>query len=431
MDKNIIIAGAGHGGLSAAYNLAKAGYNVRVFEKSSRNEMGHDWLDVMSVNVLKNAGFPPVPDDLFTPYEVAVFHSPFNSVSVGRKGQIRESLAYVDRKRLIDFLISNCIDTGVDIQFDCGVKKAIFERNTVKGIELDSGEKVYAPLVIDACGMNSPVRQSLPVACGIQKKISSDDTFFVYRAYFNKLPSEMDVAKYNIHFFHCNKQGLDWVIQEPDAADLLIGGFGKLTDEQIEISVADFRQIYDMIGEDIVRGGQVKTIPVRKPLSNFICNGYAAVGDSASMVEPLSGSGINLSIKAGYILADTIIGAATDRYSIPVLWNYLYRFFREDGNFQLKSDVLKKMLTSVTCDDIEYLFVTRFLTDKELGGSGGKYSVKDLLDKVKSVVLKPSIVPALTQAGVGLASIKKVCEILPDKYDAVSVRRWMAEYDKL
>ena len=36
--KTILVAGAGHGGLSAAINLARKGYDVTVIEKQKREE---------------------------------------------------------------------------------------------------------------------------------------------------------------------------------------------------------------------------------------------------------------------------------------------------------------------------------------------------------------------------------------------------------
>ena len=50
--KNILVAGAGHGGLSAAAILAKNGYNVTVLEKSRREDIGHDWHDAMDIPAL-------------------------------------------------------------------------------------------------------------------------------------------------------------------------------------------------------------------------------------------------------------------------------------------------------------------------------------------------------------------------------------------
>ena len=54
--KNILVAGAGHGGLSAAAILAKNGYNVTVLEKSRREDIGHDWHDAMDIPAFITVG---------------------------------------------------------------------------------------------------------------------------------------------------------------------------------------------------------------------------------------------------------------------------------------------------------------------------------------------------------------------------------------
>ncbi|MCR5041882.1 MAG: NAD(P)-binding protein, partial [Clostridia bacterium] len=41
--EKIIVAGAGHGGLVAAAHFAKAGYDVTVYEKNAREDLGYDW----------------------------------------------------------------------------------------------------------------------------------------------------------------------------------------------------------------------------------------------------------------------------------------------------------------------------------------------------------------------------------------------------
>ena len=46
MKKRILVAGGGHGGIGAAYALAKNCYDVTVVEKNSRAAMGYDWTDI-------------------------------------------------------------------------------------------------------------------------------------------------------------------------------------------------------------------------------------------------------------------------------------------------------------------------------------------------------------------------------------------------
>lgn len=48
----IIIAGAGHGGLVAGALLAKAGHQVELYEKNSKENLGHDWEDRFDVKLL-------------------------------------------------------------------------------------------------------------------------------------------------------------------------------------------------------------------------------------------------------------------------------------------------------------------------------------------------------------------------------------------
>ena len=56
--KKVIVAGAGHGGLTAAYNLAKNGYDVTVIEKKKREDLGYDWDDSLSEAAFVGSGIP-------------------------------------------------------------------------------------------------------------------------------------------------------------------------------------------------------------------------------------------------------------------------------------------------------------------------------------------------------------------------------------
>ena len=45
MSRKIIVAGAGHGGLTAAALLAKAGFDVTIYERNEEGKLGYDWTD--------------------------------------------------------------------------------------------------------------------------------------------------------------------------------------------------------------------------------------------------------------------------------------------------------------------------------------------------------------------------------------------------
>ena len=55
MGKRIIVAGLGHGGIAAAASLARAGFDVTVYEKRKEGTLGYDWTDILAPGALKTA----------------------------------------------------------------------------------------------------------------------------------------------------------------------------------------------------------------------------------------------------------------------------------------------------------------------------------------------------------------------------------------
>ena len=51
MGKKIIVAGGGHGGIAAAAILAEHGFDITVYEKNKREDMGYDWTDIFDARV--------------------------------------------------------------------------------------------------------------------------------------------------------------------------------------------------------------------------------------------------------------------------------------------------------------------------------------------------------------------------------------------
>ena len=76
MSKKIIVAGAGHGGVIAAAKLAKAGFDVTVYEKQKRENIGHDWEDRFDFQTVLNAiEKDEMPDGVDFVFDNAVIQS--------------------------------------------------------------------------------------------------------------------------------------------------------------------------------------------------------------------------------------------------------------------------------------------------------------------------------------------------------------------
>lgn len=80
--KKIIIAGAGHGGLTAAYNLADKGYDITVIECKQRDELGYDWHDLLDHSAFDDSGIPRPSEDMIRYGVPTGFTNPSSTVKL-------------------------------------------------------------------------------------------------------------------------------------------------------------------------------------------------------------------------------------------------------------------------------------------------------------------------------------------------------------
>ncbi|MBQ8575134.1 MAG: NAD(P)/FAD-dependent oxidoreductase [Clostridia bacterium] len=435
--KKIVVAGAGIGGLVAAINLAKKGFDITIYESKDRSELGHDWCDTVYKPSFPEAGIPLPTPEHFTPYRVMSCRGPKKNIKVvaKRSDRIFEEVAYIDRKFLAEYLADLAEKNGVKFIFGVRVLSPVIENGFVTGLKVllyGKEKEIRADLVIDAAGIDSPVRKNLPKSFGIENEVKAEETLFTYRAYFARKSDEVTDPRYNTYFYHCRRASIDWVITEDEHIDVLVTGFGSLTKSAIEAAVADFQKDYPYIDTDkILRGGTTSRIPLRKSLPLFVGNGYAAVGDSAIMIEPLSGSGVRLSFGGGKILADTVT-EIDGKYSLEKLWKYQYRYFKECGEDQISVDIIKSVLTSIDADDMDYLFETEVLGAKEFAETGSaKYTANELLQKVAAIAKRPKLLKPLANAGMSIINSTLACNAMPENYSVQAVENWIKLYKKI
>lgn len=435
--KKIIVAGAGHGGLTAAYNLAKAGFDVTVFEKGAKEDLGYDWHDSMNYDAFDKSGVPRPPQELIRAGVPSGFENPSSSVKLVLPHD-PESGFMMDRKLLLSYLIEKAEEVGVKFVFNCEIKGAVLDKMRIAGISCEKDGKCFeekGDMVIDACGMNSPVRRSLPPCFGIRNGFEAKETFYVYRAYFENLTGENLDPQYLIGLFHNNKPGIDWVLTDEDSVDILVGKFGtagELTDEEIEESVSAYKSKHPFIGEKILRGGSKGVIPLSKMLPLIVANGYALVGDSAGMTIPLNGSGIVLSMCAGKILADKICDCDNEPFSIENLWRYEYEYFQTLGKDLVMIDILKNFFTNCKGKDVDYFLEKKILTEEQLDFNSGINITPKYILHVASVALPLiRLLAPLVENLKSIPSIDSVAAAMPEEYEKTAVEEWIEKYSKL
>ena len=438
--KKIVVAGAGHGGLIAATHLARAGYDVTVVEMKEKGNVGHDWHDMMDVPTVSDAGIdPPDEKDYHEGLNIS-YRSPKKGALVPTEFDRSKQPIHIDRKTLLNHLISQAEKAGAKIVYEHKILRPICSGAWVTGIVATDGEKEIeykADLVIDAAGMNSPVRSNLPSHFGILNEIESRNIFEIYRAYFKNSTGETVDNAFTVDMFHIDKPGIDWAMVTEEYVDVLIGKFkmcGDLTQDEIDTAIADYKKVYPFMSDEIIRGGSIAPIPIRRMLSLIVANGYAAVGDSAGMTIPLNGSGIILSILAGKILAQVVIEAGEKELTKSALWKYQYEYFTKHGKDLVIIDIIKNFFTYVKGDDVNYLLENGVLTAKEIAIADGKpleISPEYIYRQLKTCLPLAPLLPSLLKVFKTVPAMPFVVNSIPEEYDEYKVSRWVEKYSAL
>ncbi|MBR4728097.1 MAG: FAD-dependent monooxygenase [Clostridia bacterium] len=427
--QRILVAGAGHGGLVAAAKLAKQGFDVTVIEKEARAALGHDWEDRFTFSLMNDllgirecdfpAGSWRVRGD-------CAFISPAKRKRVEIFYDEAQAQRVMWRKPLIGMLLDAAQTAGVKFRFETPVLGPITEGTRVTGLRTQAGD-LEAALVIDAAGVFSPVRMSLPAACEIEQSPQRGDLFYAWRGYFNKTVETMPRCPFEVSLYHEGEQGLSWCCTNPDSVDLLIGRIDPLTDEKVRVQIGNYKKDHPWIGDQLLHGGQYGLIPVRRPLTLLVADGYAAVGDSAFMTTPMNGMGIDLSMQAGALLAETVAANAGQPMTAAVLWTYNRRYHIEYGAAASKNAGLKNALLSLPSAGVDFLFEQSVIQAADLAGAGKNMQLGALLGKFVRGMKNPPWFFAVLRGLIKGGKAAGFYAAPPQDFDRAAIRAWDAK----
>ena len=432
----IIIAGAGHGGVVTAIKLASEGHDVTIIEKRSQGYVGLPQSDVAEKSAFTYADIP-LPDEYKTVRNVITFIPKEKETAPLTIPAMDAESILVDRNILINHLISLAINAGAKIIYETEILAPIILGNRVCGVKTTE-ENFYCDLVIDACGVNSPVRNNLPTHLYVNKEIKKYDVIYTYRGYFNKVPGAKEPeTSYNIYLKDDGYKGFTWLVTEEDRVDVLIGRFYKPDDSEVAEILHNMHLENPHMGTELLQCGKYGEIPVSQPLSVLVADGYAAIGDSAFMTIPLKGSGIAYCIKTGKILADCILNDANGCYTAKNLWEYERAFFKEMGFPICRMAILKNLLHYMTAQEINDLFAQNLVTTDEIAkimnekldavlNSKGFTTVKD---KVKLVRDNPLLKEMLTNTALWMGRLAVIETGFPNKYNEEDIKKWSEKYN--
>ena len=172
-DRKVIVIGAGAAGMMAAYSSALCGNKVTVFERNEKagkklfitgkgrcNITNDSDVETILNNIITNRKFMYSAIYSFSNEDVKAF---FEENGLHLKVERGNRIFPVSDKSsdVINTLKKALRNENVEIEYNILVKDLVVEDNTVKGVVLKDGRKVYADKVIMATGgMSYPVTGS-------------------------------------------------------------------------------------------------------------------------------------------------------------------------------------------------------------------------------------------------------------------------------
>ncbi|MGN0443871.1 MAG: NAD(P)/FAD-dependent oxidoreductase [Acutalibacteraceae bacterium] len=438
MKEKIIVAGAGHGGIVAAYYLAKEGYDVTVYERGKEGKLGHDQGDSIHLDGFEKSGIP-VPEKWYVKRTPIAFCLP--GTDLEPLVQADSADAYnveIDRNALYEHLITLAAEAGAKFVYECEIIAPVILASRVVGIRTSMGD-FYGGLIIDACGLDSPLRTQLPESFHIKNGYGKYDVLSAYRAYYKRVEGEETPAlRYQVSLVPGEDCGLSWIVTNEDNVDILIGAFDSINQERIDKYLEIYRKENPHMGSELVRGGSVMDIPVRQPLSILVADGYAAIGDSAYMTVPIKGSGIGYSMRAGKMLADCVINDEDGFLNRESLWQYQVDFYKEIGNQAAILAIAKNAFPMLTVDVIDYAFREKIISSEDMELFGNEQGllkvllslkISELTGKAKKVVTNPEIRKLLKSLAKNVTKYLIIDRAFPEEYDSEAIMKWADNYD--
>ena len=300
---DVTVVGGGPCGSFTAFNLAKQGANVTVFEEHGEIGVPSHCPGHLSIKGLKRLGLYPLPEEIVeNTFYGAIFHSP-----KGKSFSVRFSqpvTCVVNRVLFDKYIAEMAEDAGVQYHLNSQVDSPIIEDGFVKGISIKQDgktrEKSFAKIVIDTEGISSRILRLAGLSAlnrhmlvnGVQAEVENvKDTepdmveVFLGKDYatgFYAWLTPIDDGK--------AKVGLATKTGNPK--ELLRRLMFKHPVASKKLHTAKIIQIGF---HPLTLGG-----PVTKTYSN----GFLAVGDVASQVKPTTGGGVIFGMTCARVAAE-------------------------------------------------------------------------------------------------------------------------------
>lgn len=386
---DLIVVGAGPGGLTAGKEAAKLGLKTLILEK--RQEIGVPVRcgEGISADLFKTFNIKPKREWIAQAIRGAIVFSPSGKKVVIDYGKI---IGYIlERKMFEKGLAILASKAGAKIQAKTTVTELIKENGFVKGVKaefIDNKEEYRSKVVIGADGVESKVGRM----AGLKKNIAlvNIDSGFQYEMTNIDLD---DPEMIELYFGEkIAKRGYVWIFPKGKGRANVGIGIGGFVEKSAKYYLDNFIKNHKNFKNGSIIEVNGGAIPVGGFLDKMATNGLMLIGDAANQVNPIHGGGMHEAMTAGKIAAEVAKKAVEKNdFSERVLIEYQKRWWEERGNHLKRVENFKEVVEKLSDDDLN------MLADKLTGKDLVDFSDGKNLTKLGKILLKNPKLIALTR----------------------------------
>jgi geranylgeranyl reductase family protein len=349
---DVIVVGGGPCGSFTAFNFAKQGANVTVFEEHGEIGVPSHCPGHLSIKGLKRLGLYPLPEEIVeNTFYGAIFHSP-----KGKSFSVRFSqpvTCVVNRVLFDKYIAEMAEDAGVQCHLNSRVESLIIEDGFVKGVSIKQDgtkkEKI-SKIVVDAEGISSRILR-LAGLSGLNRHMLVNG---VQAEVENVKDTEPDMVEvflgkdYAMGFYA-------WLIPVGDGK-AKVGLAAKTGNPKELLSRLMFKHPVASKKLHTAKIIQIGFHPLTLggPVTKTYSNGFLAVGDAASQVKPTTGGGVIFGMTCARVAAEVAYEALSKNDFSSEFLSAYQRRCKEILGFDVKVMMkIRKMLNIMSDEKVD------------------------------------------------------------------------------
>ncbi|MCK4844673.1 MAG: NAD(P)/FAD-dependent oxidoreductase [Candidatus Heimdallarchaeota archaeon] len=431
--RDVIIVGAGIAGCVLAFHLATAGLKVTIYEKSAKDNIGHDWCDSIEKKAFQLAGIlAPKGEEKRANRDHLVILSPDLLSKI--------HLSYydywiVDRKLFQKRLLYCAEKAGAEFCFNTEIVEPVGKGMWVIGVKKLDGEIVTAKLVVDCSGIDRILGNNIEIL-DLNLTLEDNEIALAHRETHkiedSKLKwGENEISKKHLYYRYGYEKGYSWVnFEKEDEVDVGSGVTQGYSKRKPKALVNEFINLHKNIEKEKLRGGGGQIV-VRRPIT-MVWYGFLLVGEAACQTIPTVGCGVGSSMIAAKIAAEVIVKSIRKKeVSIDSLWEYQVRFTEKRGRDHAALDMMRRKLLQITEKEMSFLIEKRIISRSDFEMLiHAKYPKKSIIGMLFSAFKGISNLKLMIFMGKSFLQANRVYKHykkFPKEYDAKKYHKWFLE----